>query len=69
MQRVDIDILLFVPNSPVMPVTLNRGMRMHSWFDVFHLGDGSEYDVESLSKAAAESEYLLFFCPCIDHGS
>ena len=39
---------------PVMPVSLNGGMRMNSWFDVFHLGDGKKYDEEGQMKATAE---------------
>ena len=39
---------------PVMPVSLNGGMRMNSWFDVFHLGDGKKYDEEGQIKATAE---------------
>ena len=51
--------LLLSFDSPVMPVSLNRGMKMPSWFDVHHLGEGSKYDVESLTKSAAESELCL----------
>ena len=40
--------------SPHMPVTLNGGMRMPAWFDVFHLGEGKRYDEEGLTKASSE---------------
>ncbi|KAL7271530.1 hypothetical protein RUND412_005700 [Rhizina undulata] len=27
------------PNAPILPITLNRGMRMPAWFDIISLGD------------------------------
>ena len=30
------------PHAPVRPVTLNSGMRMRAWYDIFQLGGGPE---------------------------
>jgi phospholipase/carboxylesterase len=30
------------PHAPVRPVTLNQGMRMRAWYDIFRLGGGPE---------------------------
>jgi phospholipase/carboxylesterase len=30
------------PHAPVRPVTLNNGMRMRAWYDIFQLGGGPE---------------------------
>jgi phospholipase/carboxylesterase len=30
------------PHAPVRPVTINNGMRMRAWYDIFQFGGGSE---------------------------
>jgi phospholipase/carboxylesterase len=30
------------PHAPVRPVTINQGMRMRAWYDIFQLGGGPE---------------------------
>jgi len=30
------------PNAPQRPVTINMGMRMRAWYDIFELGGGAE---------------------------
>jgi len=30
------------PHAPVRPVTINNGMRMRAWYDIFQFGDGAE---------------------------
>jgi len=30
------------PNAPLRPVTINMGMRMRAWYDIFQLGGGTE---------------------------
>ena len=32
------------PHAPVQPVTINQGMRMRAWFDIFQFGGGREDD-------------------------
>src|SRR5919108_1847830 len=30
------------PHAPVRPVTINNGMRMRAWYDIFQFGGGPE---------------------------
>jgi phospholipase/carboxylesterase len=30
------------PHAPVRPVTINQGMRMRAWYDIFQFGGGAE---------------------------
>ena len=40
-----------LPHAPVQPVTLNGGMRMRAWYDIYDLGfDGGE-DAEGIERA------------------
>jgi phospholipase/carboxylesterase len=32
------------PHAPVRPVTINQGMRMRAWYDIFQFGAGREDD-------------------------
>ncbi|HEX6528975.1 MAG TPA: alpha/beta fold hydrolase [Burkholderiales bacterium] len=32
------------PHAPVRPVTINNGMRMRAWYDIFQFGSGREDD-------------------------
>jgi phospholipase/carboxylesterase len=32
------------PHAPVRPVTINQGMRMRAWYDIFEFGGGPEDD-------------------------
>jgi phospholipase/carboxylesterase len=32
------------PHAPVRPVTINQGMRMRAWYDIFQFGGGTEDD-------------------------
>jgi phospholipase/carboxylesterase len=32
------------PHAPVQPVTINNGMRMRAWYDIFQFGPGREDD-------------------------
>src|SRR5262245_48543415 len=32
------------PHAPVQPVTINNGMRMRAWYDIFQFGGGREDD-------------------------
>ena len=42
------------PHAPVRPVTINSGMRMRAWYDIFQFGGGAEDE-----KGIRESEGLL----------
>jgi phospholipase/carboxylesterase len=32
------------PHAPIRPVTINQGMRMRAWYDIFQFGGGAEDD-------------------------
>jgi phospholipase/carboxylesterase len=32
------------PHAPIQPVTINNGMRMRAWYDIFQFGSGREDD-------------------------
>ncbi|XP_072170233.1 acyl-protein thioesterase 1-like [Diadema setosum] len=40
------------PHASIMPVTLNAGMQMPSWFDIFSLGAGGKEDDAGIKKAS-----------------
>ena len=42
------------PHAPVQPVTINNGMRMRAWYDIFQFGGGREDD-----KGIRASQKLL----------
>jgi phospholipase/carboxylesterase len=33
------------PHAPIRPVTINQGMRMRAWYDIFQFGGGPEDEV------------------------
>jgi phospholipase/carboxylesterase len=46
------------PHAPVRPVTLNQGMRMRAWYDIFQLGGGPE-DEEGIRASQELVENLI----------
>jgi len=46
------------PHAPVRPVTLNMGMRMRAWYDIYQLGGGRE-DAEGIRASQALAEALI----------
>ncbi|XP_065179583.1 acyl-protein thioesterase 1-like [Sycon ciliatum] len=47
------------PNAPTQSVTLNMGMSMPSWFDIFGLGANAKQDEEGIKKAAGDLKALI----------
>src|SRR3981081_2806494 len=37
-----LQVRFIFPNAPVRPVSINQGMRMRAWYDIFQLGGGPE---------------------------
>ncbi len=52
-------IRLVFPNAPIQAVSLNGGMPMHSWFDVFGFGDRYPEDSEGLDRVATQISELI----------
>ena len=46
------------PHAPVIPVTLNRGMRMRAWYDIVSL-DARGQDETGIRRSAASIEDLI----------
>ena len=44
--ELDLDkpVRLVFPHAPIRPVTINNGMRMRAWYDIFQFGGGREDD-------------------------
>ena len=52
--RLSKAVRFIFPHAPVRPVTINSGMRMRAWYDIFQFGGGPEDE-----KGIRESEGLL----------
>jgi phospholipase/carboxylesterase len=46
------------PHAPVRPVTLNMGMAMRAWYDIYQLGGGRE-DGEGIRASQSQVERLI----------
>src|ERR671918_2023723 len=40
--RLPLAVRFVFPHAPVRPVTINQGMRMRAWYDIFQFGGGPE---------------------------
>jgi phospholipase/carboxylesterase len=40
--RLSKAVRFIFPHAPVRPVTINNGMRMRAWYDIFQFGGGPE---------------------------
>ncbi|HET8747363.1 MAG TPA: carboxylesterase [Ramlibacter sp.] len=47
------------PHAPVMPVTINNGMRMRAWYDILGFDDASAQDEAGLRRSQQLVEALL----------
>jgi phospholipase/carboxylesterase len=47
------------PHAPVMPVTINNGMRMRAWYDILGRGFGTPEDDAGLRRSLAAVQELL----------
>ena len=52
--RLSKPVRFIFPHAPVRPVTINNGMRMRAWYDIFQFGGGPEDE-----KGIRESQGLL----------
>jgi phospholipase/carboxylesterase len=55
----NINIRFIFPNAPIIPVTLNGGMSMRAWYDVFGIGERFQEDREGLDNSRALVEELI----------
>ena len=47
------------PHAPVRPVTLNGGMAMRAWYDIFSLDRGGPVDEQGIRESAAMLDGLI----------
>jgi phospholipase/carboxylesterase len=47
------------PHAPVRPVTLNNGMAMRAWYDIFSLNRGGPVDEAGIKDSSAILEALI----------
>ncbi|MGB1556540.1 MAG: alpha/beta hydrolase [Oceanococcaceae bacterium] len=47
------------PHAPVRPVTINGGMAMRAWFDIYSLGSLDKQDGEGIADSAKRVEALI----------
>ncbi|XP_017773417.1 PREDICTED: acyl-protein thioesterase 1 [Nicrophorus vespilloides] len=52
-------VKVICPTAPTMPVTLNAGFRMPSWFDLKTLDIGGPEDDEGIKKAAKQIHTMI----------
>ncbi|KAL1517343.1 hypothetical protein ABEB36_001118 [Hypothenemus hampei] len=52
-------IKIICPTAKTMPVTLNSGFRMPSWFDLKALDESGPEDEEGIKAAAKEIQFLI----------
>src|SRR5262245_45695974 len=52
--RLKAPVRFVFPHAPVRPVTINQGMRMRAWYDIFQFGGGREDE-----KGVRDSQLLL----------
>ncbi|CAL8089116.1 unnamed protein product [Calicophoron daubneyi] len=50
---------LICPHAPSIPVTLNAGIRMPAWYDIYSLGIDAQQDEEGLIAASAELDKFV----------
>jgi len=46
------------PHAPVRPVTINNGMRMRAWYDIFQFGGGAEDEAGLRASEALLNELI-----------
>lgn len=54
-------IRFIFPHAPIMPVSLNQGFRMRSWFDIYALEFNAKQDVPGIRTAASWIETLIHY--------
>ena len=55
----DLAVRFIFPHAPVMPVTINNGMRMRAWYDIRNANLSERADLEGVRQSQAHVEALL----------
>ena len=71
--RLQAPLRFVFPHAPVRPVTINNGVRMRAWYDIFQFGSGPEDEAgirgsEKSIQGLIESEKLPVFLAGFSQG-
>lgn len=55
----DLAVRFVFPHAPVIPVTINGGMRMRAWYDILEMDIERRVDEAGVRRSAAAAEALL----------
>ena len=55
----DLAIRFIFPHAPVMPVTINNGMRMRAWYDIRQANLNDRADLDGVRRSKAHVDALL----------
>lgn len=54
-----LSVRFIFPHAPVMPVTINNGMRMRAWYDIRQANLNERADLEGVRRSQAQVDALL----------
>ena len=52
-------VRFLLPHAPVIPVTINQGMEMNAWYDIYSLEENSREDEQGIHRAMQSIETLI----------
>ncbi len=55
----NIGLRFIFPHAPLLPVTINNGIIMRAWYDIYRLGDLSKEDEDGLKSSQKAIEGLI----------
>lgn len=55
----ELAVRFIFPHAPVMPVTINNGMRMRAWYDIRQANLNERADIDGVKRSQAHVEGLL----------
>ena len=55
----ELNIHSVLPHAPTLPVTINQGMAMNAWYDIYSLEDNSKEDEQGILCAMQSIENLI----------
>jgi phospholipase/carboxylesterase len=57
--RLSLPVRFIFPHAPARPVTINGGMRMRAWYDIFSLSRQDRQDESGIRDSAARVQKLI----------
>jgi phospholipase/carboxylesterase len=55
----DYDIRFIFPHAPMMPVTVNQGMTMRAWFDIYEFNISAKIDEAGIAASVSQVKNLI----------